>query len=232
MTRVTTIKNYHCACGRDAFVAKTSSWILGSRSLKTPHCHTCNRVVCSDCSQLYICKGCLTSLSSGLRSKIKRIAASEKSNIWCILSLLIGEIFSLVYWIREEDELNFAFLLMGLGVGFFIAMPVMVIKGWIDKARKSGAVNEAKRELSSRSLPKQSVVPMQKKYSGYSFSTQPPPTSNPSTPSTPTTRISTTVLPPNSTNYPEDGSSLNQPANKKKKKSDPTDYNWLSQYKD
>jgi len=228
MTRTTTIRNYHCACGKDAFVAKTNSLLSGRGSLNIPLCHTCNRVVCSDCSRLYICKDCLTSLSPGLRSKIKRVAASEKSNMWCILSLLVGEIFSLLYWIREEDGLNFVFLIMGLGIGFVIAIPVMSIKELIDKVRRRNAVNEAKRELSSRSLPKQSGVRMQKTYSGYSFSTQPPPTS---TPTTPTTRT-TPHLPPSNTHYPEDGSSLNQPENKKKKKSDPTDYNWLSQYKD
>ena len=229
MTRSTTILNYQCACGKKAFVSMSNTLLNSRRSLNAPRCHTCNRVVCSDCSQLHICNGCLTSLSSSLRSKIKRVAASEKSNMLCILSLLIGEIFSLVYWLQEEDSLSFVFLIMGLGIGFVIAMPVMGIKGLIDKVRRNNTVNEAKRELSSRSLPKQSGVRMQNTYSGYSFSTQPPqtPTTAPTMPTT-----TATTAPPGKTHYPEDDPSLKQPENKKKKKSDPTDYNWLSQYKD
>lgn len=213
MTRTTTIRNYQCACGKNAFVAKSNSLLFGSGSPNIPHCHTCNRVVCSDCSQLYICKGCLTSLSSSLRSKIKRVSASEKSNMWCILSLLIGEIFSLIYWLQEEDGLSFVFLIMGLGIGFVIAMPVMYIKELIDKARRSNAVNEAKRELSSRFRSNSSGVRLQNTNVRNSLLTR-----------------TTTYPTPIKIEHQKDGSLLKQP--EKEKKSDPTEYNWLSQYRD
>lgn len=241
MTRIQ-MRNYQCACGQVGTATRRISGFFVHGSLDIPRCHTCGRIVCDKCSQLQICNQCVSNLSVNIQNRIQGITKSEKSSMWCILSILLGEIISLIYWLREEDGLSFVFVIMGIGIGFAIGIPVMYGKELIDKLRKSNVVHDAKMQASqTNQSTRYYTAPSSPQ------STQIPQTLNPPQNSSniliqqPVTQQSTRspqksgdiyslFAPPPTMQALEDQNS-NDAKQKKKEDNDPTQYNWLTQFR-